>query len=707
MKYIKLIVLTSLIVFASCTQNSNTNEQEKTQEDKIISEENVIENLNLKLESDIMTPEVLWSFGRLGDVQISPDKTKLLYGVSYYSKEQNKGNRELYTMNVDGTNKTRLTNSVGGEYNAVWAKNGEKIVFLSAESGSMQLWIMNADGTDKGEISEIEGGITGFKFSPDFSKIFYTKEVKLDKTVADVYTDLPISSGRVITDLMYRHWDTWVDTYSHIFVADFKENKIEEGIDIMDGEKYESPLKPFGGIEQINWTPDSKNIAYTSRKKIGVDYTLSTNSDIYLYNIDKKTTQNLTEGLMGYDINPIFTSDGDNMLWESMERDGYESDKNRLFILNFKTNEIRYLTSKFDQNVQSVSLTEDNKWAFFVSDWHATDEIYKMNLETAEIEKLTDGVHNYRTVEQAGDKLIATMVSMSKPNEIYSVNEETGVATELSLENKDLLSQLTMGKVESRWVTTTDNKQMLVWIIYPPHFDSNKKYPTLLYCEGGPQSTVSQFWSYRWNFQMMAANDYIIVAPNRRGLPGFGQEWNEQISGDYGGQNMKDYFTAINTLKTEPFINEEKIGAIGASYGGFSVYWLAGHNENNLFKAFIAHDGIFNLEAQYVETDEMWFANWDLGGAYWEKNNKIAQKSYANSPHKFVDKWNAPIMAVQGQLDYRIVASQGMSAFNAAKLRGIPAKLLYFPDENHWVLQPQNGILWQREFYSWLDKWLK
>ena len=707
MKVINLFLLTGLLAFYACNQESEITTNNTEDIKSVLTEDkNVIGKQDLKLESDVMTPEVLWSFGRLGDVQISPDKTKLLYGVSYYSKEENKGNRDLYIMNVDGAEKQRLTKTVGGEYNAVWYKDSDRIAFLSAASGSMQIWMMNIDGTNVTQISNIDGGITGFGFSPDFSRIFYTKEVKLDDNVADVHADLPQSSGRVITDLMYRHWDTWVDSYSHVFIADFKEGKIEEGTDVLEGEKFEAPMKPFGGIEQITFTPDGKQLAYTCRKKTGVEYSLSTNSDIYLYNIDRKTTTNLTEGLMGYDVNPIFTSDGKNMLWESMERDGYESDKNRLFILNFETNEMRYLTSKFDQNVGSVSLSEDDKYAYFVSDWHATDEIYKMDLATAEITKITEGVHNYRTVSQVGDRLISTRVSMSKPSEIYSVEESTGIAKELSLENREILSQLEMGKVESRWVTTTDNKQMLVWVIYPPHFDPNKKYPALLYCQGGPQGTVSQFWSFRWNFQMMAANDYIIVAPNRRGLPGFGQEWLEQISGDYGGQNMKDYLSAIDAVKQEPYIDEARLGAIGASYGGFSVYWLAGHH-NKRFKAFISHDGMFNLEAQYLETEEMWFVNWDLGGSFWDKNNKTAQRSYANSPHKFVQKWDTPIMVVHSELDYRIVASQGMSAFNAAKLRGIPAKYLYFPDENHWVLKPQNGILWQREFYSWLDKWLK
>jgi len=666
----------------------------------------VIGKPDLKLSSDIMTPEVLWSFGRVSDIQLSPDKKNLLFGISYYSIEANKGNRDLYSIELKSKDMTRLTETSYGEYNAVWRPDGEKIGFLSAESGSMQIWEMNPDGTGKKQITNEEGGITGFKYAPDQTKILFTKEVKINPNIHDKYPDLDKTSGRVFSDMMYRHWDVWVDTYSHIFVADYNNQSISNSIDIMKGEPFESPMKPFGGMEQINWTPDSKMIAYTCRKKTGLEYSKSTNSDIYIYSVRKNQTANLTKGMMGYDTNPVFSPDGTLMAWESMEHDGYESDKNRLFVKSMINAETKEYTVNFDQNVHGLSWTEDGKSIFFTSEWHGSIEIYRLNLKSGKIDQITDGIHNYGTVIPNGKELIATRTSMSMPSEIYSVKVKTGKADPISFVNKDILDQLTMGKVEARWITTTDNKQMLTWVIYPPHFDSNKKYPALLYCQGGPQSMVSQFWSYRWNFQMMAANDYIIVAPNRRGLPGFGTKWNEQISGDYGGQNMKDYFSAIDSLKKEPFIDENRLGSVGASYGGFSVYWLAG-NHNKRFKAFIAHDGIFNTEQQYVETDELWFADWDLGGPYWENNNKIAQRSYANSPHKFVDKWDTPIMVIHGALDYRILDSQGFAAFDAAKIKGVPAKMLWFPDENHWVLQPQNGILWQREFFSWLDKWLK
>ena len=684
----------TLILFTSC-------KEKPTAEVK-----NIIGKHMLELESDILTPEILWAFGRLSDVQVSPDNSKILYGVTYYSVKEDKSNRELFVMDIDGKNQKQITKTSGGEYGAVWRPDGLRIAYMNASSGSMQLWEMNVDGTNPRQISNIDDGISGFIYSPDMSKVLFTKEVKINKTVKDAHPDLDKTSGRLMNDLMYRHWDGWVDSFSHIFVADYENGSLGEAKDIMEGEAWDAPLKPFGGTEQITWSPDSKTVVYTSRKLEGIAYSLSTNSDLYSYNLESGETINLTEGMMGYDTNPAFSPDGSLLAFESMERDGYESDKSRLMILDLSTGLKKYYTKDFDQNANSLSWSADGKSIYFISDWHATEEIYRLDIESGLINKITDGVHDYHSALEAGDRLIATRVSMSKPQEIYSVDPKSGEAVELSFENKHLLDQLTLGEVTKRWVKTTDNKQMLVWVILPPHFDENKTYPGLLYCQGGPQGTVSQFWSYRWNFQMMAASNYVIVAPNRRGLPGFGQEWLEQISGDYGGQNMKDYLSAIDNVSQEKWLDENKLGAVGASYGGFSVYWLAG-NHNKRFKAFISHDGMFNFEAQYLETEEMWFVNWDLGGSFWDKNNTIAQRSYANSPHKFVQNWDTPILVIHSELDYRIVASQGMSAFNAAILRGIPAEYLYFPDENHWILHPQNGILWQRTFYTWLDKWLK
>jgi len=659
-----------------------------------------------KIENGRMTPEVLWAFGRLAGTRVSPDGSKVLYSVSYYSVSENKGNSEIFVMNADGSDKKQITKTATREAAASWMKDGEHIAFLSSETGTMQLWIMKSDGSDRKQITDRKDGINDFTFSPDETKLLFVADVKYGERTVDKYPDLPKATGVIVNDLMYKHWDEWVQTVPHPFIVNFKDNKVENEIDILKGEPFESPMKPFGGIEQLAWSPDGKTVAYTCRKKTGKAYALSTNSDIYFYNLETKKTENKTPGMMGYDQNPTFSPDGKWLAWESMERDGYEADKNRLFIMNIQTGEKTDLSATFDQSSTGLTWSTDSKSIYFVSCWHALTQIYNVNLSDKKISQITKGVQDYSFVAQAKNKLIGVKHSMSMPDEIFSIDPTSGKETELSFENKEIMAQLKMGKVEERWITTTDNKQMLTWVVYPPNFDKNKKYPTLLFCEGGPQSTVSQFWSYRWNLQLMAANDYIIVAPNRRGLPSFGKEWLEQISGDYGGQNMLDYFSAIDALAKEPYVNKDKLGCVGASYGGFSVYWLAGHHQKR-FKAFLAHDGMFNLPQQYLETEEMWFVNWDLGGAYWEKNNAIAQRSYANSPHLFVDKWDTPILVIHGEKDYRILASQGMAAFNAAVLRGVPAEMLIFPDENHWVLQPQNGILWQRTYFSWLDKWLK
>ena len=658
------------------------------------------------IENGRMTPEILWAFGRVGNVEVSPDETKILYSVSYYSVEQNKSNSELFVMNADGSGKKQITKTANKEIAAKWMNDSKHIAFLSNESGSMQLWTMKDDGTARTRLTDREGDISDFSFSPDERKVLLVADVKYGKRTADIHPDLPKASGIVVNDLMYKHWDEWVQTVPHPFVADIEGGKLTNERDILKDEPYESPMKPFGGMEQLAWSPDGKTIAYTCRKKTGKEYALSTNSDIYFYDLESGKSVNKTEGMMGYDQNPVFSPDGKWLAWESMEHDGYESDKSRLFVMDVKTGEKKDISAAFDQNSNNLKWSVDGKSIYFVSCFHAVTQIYRADLADGKIVPVTQGVHDYGSVIPMKNQLIGVKQSMSKPDEIYAINAATGEEKELSFENKDILDKLEMGKVEERWITTTDNKQMHTWVIYPPHFDPAKKYPTLLFCEGGPQSTVSQFWSYRWNFQIMAANDYIIVAPNRRGLPGFGYEWLKQISGDYGGQNMKDYLSAIDAVAKEPYVDKDKLGCVGASYGGFSVYWLAGHHQKR-FKAFIAHDGMFNLPQQYLETEEKWFVNWDLGGAYWEKNNAVAQRSYANSPHLFVDKWDTPILIIHGEKDYRILASQGMAAFDAAVLRGVPAEMLIYPDENHWVLKPQNGILWQRTYFGWLDKWLK
>lgn len=699
-KSIGSMIMATSVLLGSCAGNGN-DASNSTVETK-----DLIGRSEINVTDGRMTPEALWAFGRIGGVSVSPDAKKLVYTVGYYSVPQDKGNREVFVMNADGSENTQITKTPFSEGNTVWFKNGTKIAFLSSESGSSQVWEMNPDGTGRKQLSNYDGNIEGFAFSPDEKKILFISQVKTVPSTKDKYPDLDKTTGLVITDLMYKHWDEWVTTAPHPFVADFDGEKISNPVDIMEGEPFESPMKPFGGIEQLAWNTTSDKVAYTSRKKVGKEYSLSTNSDIYEYDLKTKETRNLSEGIMGYDTNPQYSPDGKSIAWQSMEHDGYESDQNRLMVMDLESGKKTFVSKDFDSNVDAFCWSNDSKTIYFTGVWHAKTQIYAADVANCTVKQITEGQHDYSGVSLLGnDKLLALRHSMSAADEIFTVSLD-GEQTQISFENKHIYDKLEMGKVEERWITTTDGKKMLTWVIYPPHFDASKKYPAVLFCQGGPQSPVSQFWSYRWNFQIMAAHDYIVIAPNRRGLPGFGKEWNEAISGDYGGQCMKDYLTAVDEISKEPFIDKDRLGCVGASFGGFSVYWLAGHHDKR-FKAFIAHDGIFNMEMQYLETEEMWFANWDMGGAYWDKSNATAQRTFANSPHRFVDKWDTPILCIHGEKDYRILANQGMAAFNAAVLRGVPAELLIYPDENHWVLKPQNSILWQRTFFEWLDKWLK
>ena len=653
-----------------------------------------------------VTPELLWKLGRVSDLQLSPDETKLLYGVTNYDIAANKGNRDLYVMPVNGGETQKVTDFKGSELNGVWRPDGKKIGFLTAESGDMQLWEMNADGSEKIQVSKFAGGINGFMYAPDMKHVLFIADVKMDNTVNEVYKDLPKADARIIDDLMYRHWDSWHDfAYTHVFVGNYENGAINNITDIMNGEKFDSPLTPDGGMEQIAFSPDGKTIVYTCRKLHGKDEAISTNSDLYAFNIDTKLTQNLTEGMLGYDQDPVFSPDGSKIVFNSMKTPGYESDKKRMMLYDFKTKTMTDLSATFDQSSTNFKWAADNTTLYFISGINATYQLYSVNIKTNKIDQITTGRHDYTELCVGKDALYGCKMSMSMPTEIFKVAKvkKAYQETQLSYTNKNILSSVKMGQVEERWVTTTDNKKMLVWVIYPPDFDKNKKYPALLYCQGGPQSAVSQFFSYRWNFQIMAANDYIIVAPNRRGLPTFGQEWNDEIAGDYAGQNMKDYLSAIDSVSKEPFVNAKKLGCVGASYGAFSVYWLAGNHQGR-FKAFLAHCGMFNLESWYGTTEEMWFANHDLGGAYWNKNRP---KTYDLSPHKFVRNWDTPLMVVHGANDFRIPFTEGMQAFNAAQLQSIPSRFLYFPEESHFVLKPQNSILWQREFFRWFDSWLK
>lgn len=690
---------------------------------------------NNNLPTDRLTPELLWSMGRIGSTVLSPDKTNILYTVITYNISENRGYSAIYILNSETKETKKLTvNTSKSESDANFIENGRKIVFLSADdNGTSQLWMMNTDGSNRKCISSEKTDVNGYLFSPDEKNVVLIHDVPTETSIIKNDDDLPKATGMVINELMYKHWDRYVRSVPHPFIANFDGSQITNARDILDGQPYESPMCPFGGIEEFAWSPDSKSLAYVMRKKTGRDYAISTDSDIFLYNLETGKTKNLckpenykspvvnaTSSLkhqiqynenedynLGYDDKPKFSPNGKYIAWTSMKHDGYESDRTRLCVFEFSTGSKTYVTETFDSGVNDFVWDDNSKELYFSGVWHGKTNLYKTNLK-GEVSKITDEVCDYTLVDvdSRQNKLLTKKQSMSMADDIFFVDIKKGTSYQLTNINESIYNKLTFGEVKERWVKTVDGKQELCWVIYPPHFDKNKKYPTLLFCEGGPQSPVSQFWSYRWNFQIMAANDYIIIAPNRRGLPGFGYEWLTQISGDYTGLCMKDYLSAIDDICKEPYVDKDRLGCVGASFGGYSVYWLAG-NHDKRFKCFIAHDGIFNTQQQYLETEEMWFPNWDMGSAPWVKPGGEMQKVYSESPHMFVDKWDTPILCIHGQKDFRIEYTQAESAFNAARLRGIPAQLLLFPDENHWVLKPQNAILWQRTFFRWLDKWLK
>ena len=661
-----------------------------------------------------MTPETLWKMGRVSDPKLSPDGKVLVYNIRSYNLQANKGHTDIYRINVDGTNKMLLAGDSINYSSPRWSIDGNKVFYLCNKSGSSQIWRMDADGSNKIQVSNYSGDISNYNFSPKEGKIWFTTDVKLDKSTQDIYPDLPKATGRIIDNLMYRHWDEWADgTYSHVFVAGYHDGKMVDAsaMDIMRDEKFDCPLKPMGDDGQIAWSRDEKRIAYTCKKLSGKDYATSTNSDIYLFNVVTGATVNLSEGMMGYDVNPCFSPDGHKIIWLSMKTPAYEADRNRIFVYDFDTKTKKELTEGFKYSVEKAEWSPDGKMIYFLAGINATEQIFSLNLDPNDknpIRQITVdiGDHTDFTLVNNGHEnvIVTSMMSISKPTELFSINLVTSESTQITQTNQDILSTFTMGKVEKRMVKATDGKDILTWVIYPPNFDKTKKYPALLYCQGGPQSTVSQFFSYRWNFQLMAANGYIIVAPNRRGLPSFGEEWNAEISGDWGGQAMKDLLSAIDEVAKEPYVNKDKLGAVGASFGGYSVYWLMGHH-NKRFKTFIAHDGVFDLSSMYGTTEELWFPDYDLGGPYWKTP---MPESYAKfSPHNFVKYWDTPILIIHNEKDFRVPVSQGMEAFTAAQLKNIPSRFLCFPDENHWVLKPQNSVLWQRIFFDWLDRSLK
>ncbi len=622
----------------------------------------------ISFSQNLMTPELLWKLGRLSALGVSKDKQFVVYSVNTPDAALNKSSRKTYVIPINGGNAVEVN---------------------------------NADSL-----------LANDKISADGKYMISSKEVKLLNTSgADTYNDLPKSNAYIYTSLNYRHWDEWEDgNFGHVFVAPMADDKAGDAKDIMPNEMYDCPQKPFGGDEDFIWNPDSKHVVYVCKKKTGTAYATSTNTDLFEYDVTAGTTKNLTESNKGYDVNPSYNAKG-QLAWLSMKREGYEADKQDIIVWDGIT-KMNLTQQRDDIHVESFRWSDDNRNIFFIAPVNGTLQLFAVNYPgiikmIPVVRQLTKGDFDVTgIVGQSGNTLIVSRTDMNHAAELYSAKISDGSMAQITHVNDEVYSSIGMCKTERRFVTTTDNKQMLVWVIYPPGFNAGKKYPTLLYCQGGPQSSLTQFYSFRWNFQLMASNGYIVVAPCRRGMPGFGTKWNEQISKDWGGQVIKDYLSAIDAVSKEPFVDTSRRGCVGASFGGFSVFALeAVHNHR--FKTFISHDGVFDFRSEFGTTDEIWFENWEKGGAYWEKNNAAAQRSFAQSPSNFVDKWNTPIMIVQGGKDYRVPVEQGQQAFQAAQLRGIKSKFLYLPDENHWVLHAQTALVWQREFYKWLDETLK
>jgi dipeptidyl aminopeptidase/acylaminoacyl peptidase len=615
-----------------------------------------------------LTPEQLWRLGRLSGLGISKDSKFAIYAVSTPDVAENKSDRKFFRVPVSG-------------------------------------------GTSE-EISSPAQFLPDRNTSPDGRYKLSHKPVSIQKvTGQDRYPDLPKSNGYVYTSLDYRHWDTWRDgTFDHVFLTKSDPVAGDEPIDLLAGEPFDCPQKPFGGEEDYIWSPDSKKVVYVTKKKSGTQYTLSTNTDLFEYDIATASTRNLTENNPGYDVSPAFSSTG-TLAWLQMKRDGYEADKQDLVLLSNGIT-VNLTGHRDDIHVNSFQWAADGKSLFFTAPTKGTIQLFEVKNTgntrmIPPIRQITNGDFDVNgIVGQSGQNLVVTRADMNHPADLFSIDIATGRMNQLTEVNKEILSDISSVRTESIWITTTDKKKMLTWVIYPPDFDPTKKYPTLLYCQGGPQSALTQFYSFRWNFQLMASQGYIVVAPNRRGMPGHGTEWNEQVSKDWGGQVIDDYLSAIDHVSKQPYVDKTKLGCVGASFGGFSVFALAAvHNKR--FKTFISHDGVFDFRSMYGTTDEMFFENWEKGGPYWDRNNKVAQRSFAQSPSNFVDKWDTPIYIIQGGKDYRVPIEQGLQAFQAAQLQGIKSKLLYLPEENHWVLSGQNALLWHREFFSWLEETLK
>lgn len=646
---------------------------------------------------NVMTPEILWTLNKIGVSAVSPDQNSLIYSLGKTDLKTEKNNKKNYFFTIKNAEATVLDlgkkSLIQWDANGIYAQEDEKI-YLSKDAGKTWTEFYTVGKADN------------IVISPDGKKVAFSKEVLVEKLLGkDKYADTPKSTAHIYTDLNHRHWDYFNEgKYNHVFVVNVAETA-DKAKDLLEGKPWDSPQRPSGGTEDFIWTPDSTQLLYVTKPLSGAAYAFSTNTDIFAYDLATGNVKNLTETNKGYDVSPKFSPDGKYLYWMSMARDGYEADKNDLKIMDWKSGKTTNLTKDWDESITgSVFWAPNSKDIYFTTAWKGTKQLFSLNPKNSKIQQITKGDFDLNDIfAQQKNSLLISRNDMNHNPDLFSVDVKNGSMKQVTEVNKKNYESITPSRTELKMVKTTDGKEMGVWFIYPPNFDANKKYPTLLYCQGGPQSALTQTFSVRWNFALMAANDYIVVAPNRRGMPGWGTKWNEDISKDWGGQVMQDYLAAADFAKTLPYVDGDRMGVVGASYGGYSAMMLAGIHENR-FKTFIAHDGLFDMKSWYLTTEELFFAKWDLGGSPYD--NPVPKSYTEFNPSNYVNKWNKPMMIIQGGIDYRVPYEQGQEAFQAAKLKGLKAKFLYFPNENHWVLHPQNGLVWQREFFDWLKETL-
>ena len=689
-----LLMLLATSVFFACEKREKEEVTPKSDMDTEMSENTGPRKLSAK---------DLYMVKRIGEAQISPDGNWVLYVLSSPSISDNKLFKDIYAVSVDGKETKQITSDDAADFNPRWSPDGKEIAYISDKDGVPQIYKQAFPKGSPVKVTDLENGVSNMHWSPDGKHFSFTSEVKLQETTAEKYPKYPKANVRIYDALPVRHWDHWIDeNFSHLFIIPAEGGEV---IDVNKGEEFDTPLQPFGGAEEICWSPDGKEIAYTSKKMGGLEFVKSTDSDIYIFDVESGDTRNITQGMKGFDKAPNYSPDGQWIAFHSQERGGFESDRIRIMLYNRENAEIKELTTNLDQWVFEDVWSPDSESMYFTATDSGTVKLFNIDL-AGNIKVVNGGWFNHSSplISSDGQTLVYGKESMLRPVDLYTMEVATKTENQITDLNKELFANIKDAEIREKWIPAKDGKLIHCWVLLPPEFDENKKYPMITYLQGGPQSMIGQRFHFRWNYFLMASNDYVMLLPNRRGLPGFGQEWNDAISLDWGGKPMDDIIAATDHMTKEPYINPDKVGAVGASAGGYAAFWLAGNHEGR-FKAFIAHCGVFNLESMYGSTEELWFPNWEYGGPYWDEEHK--PNFVKNSPHNYVQNWDTPIMITTGEYDFRVPYTQSLEAFTAAQAQGVESKLLVFPEETHFIAHPQEFIVWSSEFFDWLDKYLK